>query len=175
MGLDLQLRAFPENCELLAKARVNLQIAENMPHFEAFVLRYGPFSQEPDNETDRYFMEAARQLVQEYPGLLERRYFNQARAWDRIVYLLSPMRRMPHPPGPDNSLIHQAIRGIERLQPQATAVQGIPIKFVPAKNVKLLAEYLHSVTSEQFHEFYDPVQMEELAVCKMAGDAGEDR
>lgn len=166
MGLDLYLRAFPEKCELWAKARVDRQIAENMPFF-------GDFESEPDNETDRDFMEAAQQLVRDYPGLLERYYVNQSRAWDRLVYLLSPTQRLPDAPGPDNSLIHQAIHGVERLQPQAAAGQGVPIMFVPTKSVKLLATYLRSITREQLHEYYDPVQMEKLSVYKMWREAGE--
>jgi hypothetical protein len=174
MGIDLHLRAFPENCELWAKARVDRQIAENMPAFAAFVTRPGPFAREPDNETDRYFMQAAQQLVRDYPGLLERHYMNESRAWDRIVYLLSPNRRTPDAPGPDNSLIHQAIRGIERLQPEAVAVQGEPIMVVPTNSVNPLAEYLHSITRDQLHEYYDPAQMDKLRVYKMWRDAGEE-
>ncbi len=80
---------------------------------------------------------------------------------------------MPDAPGPDNSLIHQAIHGVERLQPQAAAGQGEPIMFVPSTSVKLLAEYLRSITREQLHEYYDPVQMAELRVYKMWRESGE--
>ncbi len=67
MGFDLHLRAFPEQCELWVKARADRQIAENMQFL-------GDFESEPDNEADRYFLEAVQQLVREYPGLLERYY-----------------------------------------------------------------------------------------------------
>lgn len=174
MGFDLQLRAFPENSELLAKARIDRVIAQSMESFESWVLQRGPFA-EPDNDTERYFMQAAHQTVQDHPGLLERYYYNGPRVWDKIVYLLSPIRRSATPDAlkPDESLIHQAIHGVERLHPEATAGQGRPIMFVPAKDVKRIAECLQSITREQLHEHYDPDQMVERGVYKAFGSGDE--
>ena len=75
----------------------------------------------------------------------------------------------------DQSLIHKAIYGTERLHPEANATQGYPIGFVPAYDTHIIAEYLDIVTVDQLHEFYKPEEMDKAEVYKMHATHGEER
>jgi hypothetical protein len=165
VGVDLSLQAIPEGCELVIKARINREVAEYLDMFHIFVTGKECL---PYDSTAIFVCEAAKALVREHPGLIQR-HFREAgrRKWDAILYLLDPECWL-NDCGNDKSLVNKAITGSERLHPDATASQGNPIGFVPAHEVRAIVDYFDTVTVEQLHEHYDPDVMWELGVYKMS-------
>lgn len=172
MGFEASFQAIPEDCELLKQACQDREIAEHMQFFEQYVRREFPHPLYQQNTLE--FIDAAKALAQAHPGLVERYFYAGARTWDCIIYLLSPERRAGNFKN-DRSLINKAIRGTELLHPDAHAVQGIPIGFVPVTEVHAIADFLDNVTKEQLHEFYDPSRMYEMAVYKIHASDDERR
>jgi hypothetical protein len=164
MGVEARFQAIPEDCELLKYARHEYDIAEMMEFFNHYA----------NKETRREFfpsqiapfVEYVDALVSTNPTLPERYFYAGGRNWDKILYLLSPARRAGEYTN-DQSLIYKALKGCERLHPDANATQGHPIGFVPARDVLLIATYLDSVTYDQLHEHYSPILMVEMSVYKM--------
>jgi hypothetical protein len=169
VGVEARYQAIPEDCDLLARARKDREIAELMQFFNRFAVDDWAQS---DNPTEILFAEFVKELLRKRPGLIDRYLYNVTRGWDRILYLLSPARRAGDWKN-DHSFIHKAIRGSERLHPEATATQGFPIGFVPAQDVRAVANFLDIVTYEGLHEHYNPAHMEEMGVYKMWADGGE--
>jgi hypothetical protein len=170
VGFEARYQAIPEDCELLARARKDREIAELMQFFNSFALE----EVSSESPTRIFFANAVKELMRERPGLIERYLHNRTRGYDRILYLLSPARRARDWKN-DQSLIHihKAIRGSERLHPEARATQGHPIGFVPAKDVQLIADYLDIVTYEGLHEHYNPSHMAEMGVYKIWAESDE--
>lgn len=168
MGVEAKFQAIPEDCELLKHAREDREIAEMMQFFDMFAKDEG----HPETPLETYFDQSVKELIQLHPGLDKRYFYAGSRTYDAIVYLLSPQRRQEETFESDQSHIKKAIWGSEHLHPEAHATQGIPIGFVPTKEVKVIADFLDSVTYELLHEHYHPAKMR---VYKMRPDDGESR
>ena len=168
MGVEASFQAIPEDCELLARARRDLGVAELMQFFHNWAVEEYK-GRRFDNDPNWLFVfTAAQGLIRKYPGLGQRYYCAWGRKFDAILYLLSPERRAHKTRHSyDGSLIDKAITGCEPLHPMAKAVQGQTIRFVPASDVRLIADYLDGITFEQLCEHYDPDKMEEALVYKI--------
>jgi hypothetical protein len=167
MGKDAQYQAIPEDCELLLRARQDRRWAEELQFFP-YHMRIS-VERRRWTKTSPEVANAAAALVQEKPDILERNYVGSSRAYDAIRYLLSSFRRER---GlweweADQSLIRKAIYGAERLHPEAMATQGMPIGFVPAREVVVIAEYLARITAADLREHYDPPLMLERQVYRV--------
>lgn len=169
MAMDASYQAIPEDCELLARARQDEEWAEALQFFHGIALR---------GTNDRMWMAqfpefalAVVALVEKNAGLKDR-YFFAGRAFDLILYLLSPERR-ERKYQEDQSLIRKAIYGVERLHPEALATQGRPIGFVPAREVAVISEYFAGISEEKLLEHYDPELMWQAYVYKMYPEDGE--
>lgn len=118
------------------------------------------------------FVHAIVALVEKNAGLKERYFSAGGRAFDIILYLLSPQRR-ERKYQEDQSLIRKAIYGTERLHPEALATQGCPIGFVPAREVAVISEYLAGISEEKLLDHYDSERMWQAYVYKMHPEDGE--
>ncbi len=167
MGFDACFQAIPENCELLARARQDRDVAQEL---QFFLHDIEPLSERNSTPTEKYVSRAIRALVRSHPGLKQRRLYADHRS-DQIVYLLSPARR--EDAEDDDTLVYKAFNGSEHLQPEARAGQGCPIGFLPKADVHAIAEYFDSITVEQLHEYYDPSCMFDHYVYKIDPSCGE--
>jgi hypothetical protein len=171
MGVEVRFQAIPEDCELLKRARQDRELAELTQFFDGTDT---PLYETRTKSVEIYFINAVKELFTQRPGLVDRYLYAGGRKFDQIIYLLSPAARTEDSKS-DHSLIKKAIMGSERLHPEAQATQGRPIGFVPASNVQIIAEFLNSVTFEQFHKHYDPVKMFEMGVYKMHPNDDEEQ
>jgi hypothetical protein len=174
VGVELRLQAIPDDCELLIKARINREVAEQMEFFNSWALGIHRTGWKPETPLEIYFFKAVQELVRQRPGLIQRYFYDGPRGWEAIIYLLSPESRAGNSKR-DNSLVNRAIKGSEPLHPEAYATQGRPIGFVPVQDVRAIADFFHTVTSEQLHEHYKPNVMSEMHVYKMWPDSDETR
>ena len=164
MGVELSLQAIPEDCELLACARQEREIAERTQFFNMYVCD----DWIPESLLERYFSDSVKSLTKIDPDLVHRYAYLGGRKYDAILYLLSPARRSGDYQN-DHSLIYKAIKGGERLHPEANATQGHPIGFVPAKDARIIADYLDIITYDRIYEYYVPALMS-TRVYKMHPD-----
>lgn len=173
MGHEARFQAIPEDCELLAHARTDLEVAELMEFFNSYAVdRHRP-GWHPQTTAEIYFVSAVKELIQNDPGLVQRYLYAGGRNYDKIVYLLSAERRARHH-NSDDSLVHTSIYGSERLHPEATATQGRPIGLVTAQDVSRIADFFDIVTFEQLHQYYDPPRMVQAGVYKMSLDENDE-
>jgi hypothetical protein len=164
MGAAATFQTIPEDSELLARARVDGEVAHWMQFFHSFAR--GSTPEEPPTPVQAEVANAVQALVRTHPGLAQRYFYAGSRTWEAIVYLLSPDYRSGHGDN-DQSLIHQAIFGSERLHPDATTVQGEPIGFVPVAKVRGIAAYLDTVNYDRLHEHYSPHGMANFGIYGM--------
>jgi len=172
MGTEATFQAIPEDCELLARARADTEVAELMAFFNSYAIGRHPFGWQPKTSAQTYFNSAVKALIQQRPGLVQR-YLYAGRKYDMIVYLLSEERRKGNR-DTDTSLIHKAIWGSERLHPVARATQGLPIGLVPAQDVVRITEFISTITYDHFHQHYKPPEMEKMGVYKIYAGDGEE-
>ncbi len=168
MGFDAKFQALPSDWEMLRRARVDIEYAECLEFFNLYVTDRNAtrLKRADTSPLDLEFYRAAKALVAERPGLLERYLYSASRSHDSIIYLLSPGRCVGEYKN-DPSLVRKAFYGFERLHPTATAGQGIPIGFVSVRDVRQVADFFKSVSREQLHEHYNPAIMVENYVYKM--------
>lgn len=164
MGVELRLQAIPEDCELLARARQEREIADKVGRFHQYI-RGAILPSERKKPEIVAFINAMQELVKANPGLDERYAYLGNRQFDAILYLLSPARRAGDYKN-DRSVIHNAIYGIESLHPDVKVAWGLPIGFVPANEVRTIADFLDTVTYEHLFEHDDPALMYQAGVYK---------
>lgn len=171
MGLETTLQAIPESCELLVQARADQRVAE-LTQFINYHAING-FRRSGMTPAEIIYNHALEELDREHPKTIQRYFYGGGRNWDMILYLLSEERRDPNA-RKDDSMIYKAIRGCERLHPEAKAGQGVPIGFVSAFDAVQITKYLEAITLEQFRQHYLPPKMYEEGVYKMYPDAAEE-
>jgi hypothetical protein len=164
MGEEIRFQAIPEDCELLARARQDVEVDSWMEFsFETHV-REMPPGWKPLSPEHAYVIAALSELVASHLGLLDRSLHTD-RSFDKIVYLLSPARRagnLDH----DDSLIYKAMYGVERLNPNSRGTRNY-VRFSPVSDVHAITAYLDTITYEILREYYNPDHMEQIGVYKM--------
>ncbi len=168
MGLDMKYQAMPEGCDLLKRSRQEPEFANPLEFFSSIAREGTKFS----DAVWQDFSTAARQTIEQYPGL-ETRYLFWDRCWNKLYYLLSENRRQEncHPaPGPNLSLVEKAIFGGDAIHPNAQTTSGFRIRYLPSKDISEISDFLAEITSEMLYRHFDPVAMSKVGVYKMRGD-----
>jgi hypothetical protein len=174
MGFDLIFQAIPENCDLLANARRNQEIAEELTFFHTYATGTHRPGWTPETPLEIYMDTAIKSLIQTHPQLIDHYLYASKRAYDMIVYLLSAVRRAERAGRfVDTSPINQAIYGSEKLHPLASATQGRAIGFVPAKQVRALANFLSATTSSNLREHFNPTDAAQMEIYNRIYKWGE--
>jgi Domain of unknown function (DUF1877) len=159
MGFEARYQAMPEG-KFLERARFEVEFAECIQ-----------FLHDPKwlMSGDEPWRVAARDLVGQRPGLVDRYFYAGSRQFDAIHFLLSQDRRVP-PAGrtisDDPHPSAKAIYGIERLNPTAGTTQGFPFGLVSAASVPKIVRYLAGITESDLGKYFDAKQMSDAAVYK---------
>ncbi|MEU2036873.1 DUF1877 family protein [Nocardia amamiensis] len=162
MAIDADYQAIPYE-PLLYRAMSDCDAAEAIQFFHSLATE--DIAQEEDPV--RFELSSvARQVVRERPGILERTF--STRAWDAVYWLLAPNRRAGAERDP-HGLAEIAVFGTEGLARDATAVQGVPLRFVRPAMARTVAAYAEA-TMGRARDLYDTTAMEASGVYKWPWD-----
>jgi hypothetical protein len=160
MGFEVQLNAFPPQCELLERARAG-EISAELIQFAGgyFVSRRTSATRRTcfargDAEGER-FVDALEKILAEHPGIAERSC-DLDRRFEWLEWLL--VRCVPTEDDP--SLAVAANRGDAQILPGAVSVQGFPIRWTLPDRCVLIHRWLELLTIRDLRALYDPVAME---------------
>jgi hypothetical protein len=181
MGLDLHYQAIPDDCKLLARSRQEPEFGCDLEFFNSYALM-SQVELDSDvadmlewEEDDQFFIEfvnEARQLIHQYPGL-EQRNLDIGRTWDKFHYLLSRQRRdCAKATTPDWA--EAAIVGGSVLNESVQTVQGYAIRYLNPAEVSSINDRLMLITPEMFGAHWNPVAMTRAAVYKIYFDKSDE-
>ncbi len=167
MGLDLHYQVIPDDCQLLARSHLEPDFGSHLEFFKSYALmsqaeleyecdsEYEPLA---ENRPLLEFVDAARQLIQLYPGI-EQRNLDIDRKWDRFHYLLSPWRRNSGEKQVWDNWMYKAIFGSEILNPETTTTIGHPIRYLSPLEVYEIKDRLKTIDLDMFGAHWNPTAM----------------
>ena len=152
MGLEIELQAIPDGCELIARAVSGtayggdgMSFGELLGCLPSFFHNGKPTL--PDYKrfpTEVEFWEMAKRLLQKHPGL-DRRNVYLSSWYDTLLYVLSADYR-GDPATPNDHLWKKAVYGDRVLATHISGGQGIPLRYVLPQDVKDIAALLTPLT-----------------------------
>ncbi len=169
MGIETELQAIPENCELLDRAKSDPEFGDQLPHLPSWYHRGSPSLPDyKDFPAERDFWEMAVELARRHPGL-ERRNAYLDRWYDKLHFVLSAKRRGEAAESNDE-LWESAIKGEFVLADHITSCQGFPVRYVTAKQVTKIAVAVEHLQFSDLVVNIDCQRMDEMSVYKSCSD-----
>ena len=153
-------------CGLIELARASTDVAESISLVPLwFRQKDGGPRLGREDEDNRRLWKWCCQLAAQYPELHARNCY-LGRRWDQLHYLLSATRR-----GEQFSQVDQAMDCAfgdgEILAEQATASQGVPVRFLTPATARAIAAIVEQINHAALARHYDPGRMEAAAVYKL--------
>jgi hypothetical protein len=160
MGFEVELNAFPPQCELLERVRAG-EISAELIQFVGWYFvkrrtsatRWTGFAR-GDPERER-FVDSLEKILAEHPGIAERSC-DLDRRFEWLEWLLVRCVRTED----DRSLAVAAIRGDAQILPGAVSTQGFPIRRTLPDRCVLIHRWLEALTIRDPRAHYNPVAME---------------
>ncbi len=173
MGLDMNYQVIPNDCSLLARSRQEDEFCRHLEFFQQNALlsqaeleASAEFCDEAEYRSLVEFVEEARKLIRDYPGIEERNLCH--RKWDMLYYLLSPQRRNHGDKPAGEDWAEKAIFGDEVLSLGGEKI-GHTIRYLSPIEVYTIQDNLDRVDVALLGTHWNPGAMRRAGVYKING------
>jgi hypothetical protein len=165
MGLELIYQAIPADCELLKIARTDTDLGEQLGLIPYLLRR---ITQGDEERIEERLLKECRYMLIRWPDLWKRNCYLD-RDWDVLHYLLSSTRR-GEPPTADACAIDKAFKAGDLIAPHVVGIQGVPVRYLPADAVRMVARAVEPMTRADLARHYDPARLVAAGVYKFHPD-----
>ncbi|MEZ6135546.1 MAG: DUF1877 family protein [Pirellulaceae bacterium] len=165
MGWEVELNAFPADCNLLAAVTRGEIDAELLTFVRTYFrmrrklgCRVNSFA-ERDPEC-QVFVDALETIVADHPGI-DHRFCDLERRFEWLKWLLQESSHAQ-----DATLAATAIGGEAQVTPSARSIQGFPIRWTSPGTCELIHMWLTDLAQKDLRSHYDPDRMRNANLYK---------
>lgn len=174
----MNYQVVPDNCSLLARSRQEDEFCRHLEFLQQNALLSqseledsAEFSDAAEYRSLVEFVEEARQLIRDYPGIEERNLDH--RKWDMLYYLLSPQRRNGGDKQAGEDWVEKAIFGDEVLSLGGKNI-GHTIYYLSPIEVYAIQDKLDRVDVDMLRTHWNPTAMRRAGVYKINGNESDE-